>query len=483
MTHPSRPSAREFLDRRVDFERFSRIPDAARAFRLDRMRALLAKMGNPQDSLPIMHVAGTKGKGSTSAMLAAVLQKAGYRTGLFTSPHLEKVEERIVLDGRQCSEFEFSELIDAVRPSIEQLDREAADGLFEESGPTYFEILTAMALLYFRRHDATAVVLEVGLGGRLDSTNVCLPRLSLITSISFDHTLQLGNTLQAIAREKGGIIKSGIPVISGVTEEDPRDEIRRIARQSNARLIEAELDFRYEYSPPRHLEAGPQLGILDFVIPPFPLPNDICILHGEGSESRTEPPRFDSNRHRYEISLLGGHQARNAALVLAAIFELRRQGWSIPEEALRLGLSEVKLSARVEVIARRPAVILDSAHNIASVSALIAAIEESFTVRRRHLIFAATKEKDNPGMMQLLLDAFDDVYLTRYTTNPRFVPPEELAALAFEIKGKRYPTFSFPAEAWAAAKKNATAKDLVCITGSFFLAGEMRRIVEGSRQA
>ncbi|MCC6126796.1 MAG: bifunctional folylpolyglutamate synthase/dihydrofolate synthase [Pirellulales bacterium] len=469
MAHPNkditnlpRPTAREFLDRRVDFERFSRIPDPARAFRLDRMRNLLAKLGNPQNSLPIIHVAGTKGKGSTSAMLAAVLSNAGYRTGLFTSPHLEKVEERIVLDGRQCSESEFDALIEAVQPIVEELDNEAAGGHFEEIGPTYFEILTAMAMLYFRRQNATAVVLEVGLGGRLDSTNACLPRVSVITSISFDHTLQLGSTLQAIAREKGGIIKPGIPVVSGVVEEEPRVEIRRIAREAGARLIEAETDFHYEYSPPEHLERGPQMGNLEFKpFSPIPL--------GEGAS------KVKADDHRYELSLLGRHQAGNAAVALATIFELRRQGWAISETALRRGLVAVSLPARVEVIARRPAVILDSAHNIASIAALVAAIGESFAVRKRHLIFAATKEKDNRGMLELLFEAFDEVYLTRYTSNPRFVPQEELAAIAYEFKGKRYPTFSSSAEAWEFATKNAAAEDLICITGSFFLAGEMRR--------
>jgi dihydrofolate synthase / folylpolyglutamate synthase len=468
----ARPSAREFLDHRVDFERFSRIPDTARAFRLDRMRTLLAKLGNPQDSLPIIHVAGTKGKGSTSAMLAAVLAKAGYRTGLFTSPHLEKVEERIVLDGRQCSASEFTALIEMVRPVVEQIDSKAADGHFEEIGPTYFEILTAMALLFFRQQNATAVVLEVGLGGRLDSTNVCLPRVSVITSISFDHTLQLGSTLQAIAREKAGIIKPGIPIISGVIEDEPRDEIRRIAGQAGSPLIELGPDFNYEYSPPRHLELGPQRGILEFITNISPRRAPTEGWSGEGSGG------LSTNRHRYELSLIGRHQARNAAVVVATIFELRRQGWKISEEALQRGLNDVGLTARVEVIARRPAVILDSAHNTASIAALLATMDESFAVRRRHLIFATTKDKDNRGMMQLLLVAFDDVYLTRYTTNPRFVPPEELGAIAYELTGKRYPFYSSPAEAWEIAAKNATAEDLICITGSFFLAGELRQVLE-----
>jgi dihydrofolate synthase/folylpolyglutamate synthase len=456
------PSDREFLDRRVDFERFSRIPDPARAFRLDRMRNLLSKLGNPQDSLQIVHVAGTKGKGSTSAMLASILSAAGYRTGLFTSPHLERVEERIVLDGRQCSETDFTALIETIRPIVEEIDREAAEGLIEDIGPTYFEILTAMALLYFQKQKATAVVLEVGLGGRLDSTNVCLPKVSVITSISFDHTLQLGNTLQAIAREKGGIIKLGIPVVSGVTEEEPRDEIRHIAHQNGSRLIEVETNFRYEYMPPQHLEAGSHQGILGFI-------TDISSPRGQKGENIC---------HRYELSLLGRHQAKNAAVVLATIFELRRQGWTISEEALQRGLREVSLPARVEVIARRPAVILDSAHNSASMAALIETLGESFSVQKRHLIFAATKDKDNRGMLRLLLDAFDEIYLTHYTTNPRFVPPEELAAIAYELKGKRYPIYSSPSEAWQIARQNAAPDDLICITGSFFLAGELRRIVE-----
>jgi dihydrofolate synthase / folylpolyglutamate synthase len=448
-------TAKEFLERRVDFERFSRIPDPARVFRLDRMRCLLSKLGNPQDALPIIHIAGTKGKGSTSAMIATILTEAGYRTGLFTSPHLERVEERIVMNGRQCTEEEFVALIEMVRPAVEELDRSSAGGNFEEIGPTYFEILTAMALLHFQQKKATAAVLEVGLGGRLDSTNVCRPKVSVITSISFDHTAQLGKTLQAIAGEKGGIIKSGVPVVSGVVEEEPRREIRRIAKEANARILEMGTDFSFDYSPPRHLERGPQCGILHF------------------SSTNTG----NNEAKNYELSLLGRHQAANAAVALATIFELRRQGWEISEDAIFRGLREAVVPARVEIIARRPIVILDSAHNTASIAALIAVLQESFSVRKRHLIFAATKEKDNRGMLRLLLDAFDEVYLTRYTSNPRFVPPEELASIASELSGKTCPVFATPTEAWQYARKNAAAEDLIGMTGSFFLAGEMRRIV------
>jgi dihydrofolate synthase/folylpolyglutamate synthase len=463
-------SPRNFLERRVDYERFARIPDPARAFRLDRMRNLLAKLGNPHESLSIIHVAGTKGKGSTSTMLAAVLAAAGFRTGLFTSPHLEKVEERIVLDGRPCPESDFDDLLETVRPIVEELDRMASDSPFEEIGPTYFEILTAMALVYFQRKNATAVVLEVGLGGRLDSTNVCLPKVSIITSISFDHTMQLGNTLQAIAREKAGIIKPGIPVVSGVTEEEPRDEIRRIAESNGSKLLESDRDFRFKYIPPTHLEEMPKSGMLHYS--PLPLSSE-----AKNVESEKMPDSSGISRD-FHLSLLGRHQAKNAAVVVATIDELRRQGWSILEEALRKGLNTAFLPARVEVIARHPTVILDSAHNTASMASLVETLSESFSAKKRFLIFAATKEKDNRGMMRILLDAFDEIYLTRYTTNPRFVPPEELGEIALELRGKACPLFPSPVEAWDAVKKNATVEDLICITGSFFLAGELRQAID-----
>ena len=249
-----REAARRFLVERIDYERTQSMPCSEEAFKLDRMRELLRLLGNPYEGLPIVHVAGTKGKGSTSAMMAAVLSAAGFRTGLFTSPHLDRVEERMAIDGRPCSAEEFVELIEQVRPAVDVLDRVAADHEPPEHGPTYFEIVTAMALCHFARRQVDAAVLEVGLGGRLDSTNVCTPRVSIITSISFDHTKQLGETLAAIAAEKAGIIKPGVPVVSGVTDEEPREVIRRIARECGSRLVELGVDFDFDYQPPRHLE-------------------------------------------------------------------------------------------------------------------------------------------------------------------------------------------------------------------------------------
>jgi dihydrofolate synthase/folylpolyglutamate synthase len=480
---------------RVNYERCLSLPDVEEAFKLDRMRALLRRLGDPQDHLPVVHVAGTKGKGSTAAMMAAALAAAGYRTGLFTSPHLDRVEERIIVGGQPCSAEEFAALLEAMQPAVEALDREAAQKIPAEPGPTFFEILTAAAFCHFVRRQVDVAVLEVGLGGRLDSTNVCTPVVAVITSISFDHVKQLGPTLAAIAAEKAGIIKSGVVVVSGVTAAEPREVVRSIARQHGCRLAELGVDFQVEYHPPRRLDQAPA------------------------------PARFDFHRpaggHFRDIGLglLGRHQAANAGLAWAAADELRQQGWAIPEAAVRRGLAEVRWPARVEVVARRPTVVLDAAHNAASVAALMEVLAESFVARRRWLIFATTQEKDLRGMLERLRGHFDEVIFTRYLDNPRGVPPEELQALAEAIgsprplgegpgvraasvsprplgegpgvraesasprplgegprvRAERITIASTPAEAWDVVYRESAPEDLIAITGSFFIAAEMRR--------
>jgi dihydrofolate synthase/folylpolyglutamate synthase len=457
--------AMQFLDQRVDFERFQVMPSLQREFKLDRMRALLDRLGNPQDKLPIIHVAGTKGKGSTSAMIAAVLRAAGYRTGLFTSPHLERVEERIAVDGQPCTADEFAALVAAVRPTVEALDREANAGASGDHGPTYFEIITAMALLHFVRRGVQAAVLEVGLGGRLDSTNVCRPLVSVITSISFDHVRQLGDTLESIAREKAGIIKPGVPVVSGVTADESRTAIRRIARDCGCRLVELDEDFRFDYYPPLNLEKQPVLGTMNWK------ETGTRLFFEESFEKRAASP--------FHMALLGRHQAANAAVALATIHELNRQGWNIPEESIRQGLATVQWPARMEILSRRPVVILDSAHNTASIAALMEVLNESFSISRRLLLFAATREKDFQEMLKLLLAgvSFSEIVFTQYTTNPRALPPAELESVAFQLTGRHYPIYTNPADAWNHLRQLAAPDDLICITGSFFLAGEMRRLM------
>ena len=353
-----REAALQFLAQRINYERAQLIPCSEEAFKLDRMRELLRRLGDPQRDLPIVHVAGTKGKGSTAAMIAAVLSAAGYRTGLFTSPHLDRIEERIAMDGQPCSGDELADAIEQIRPAVEAMDRAAEMGPEPMAtqtlappvspsgplGPTYFEILTAAALWHFRQCKADAVVLEVGLGGRLDSTNVCTPCLSIITSISFDHVRQLGPTLADIAGEKAGIIKPGVPVVSGVCNEEPREVVRRIARENGCRLVELGVDFDFTYHPPQHLEQAASLGRLDY----FSRSAAPSLERGESPRSEAPASECQSGVPKLElgnetcknqtcslsdvaIGLLGRHQGANAALALAAVDELRRDGWTIPE--------------------------------------------------------------------------------------------------------------------------------------------------------
>ncbi len=428
---------------------------------LERMRQLLDEIGSPEQSLPIVHVAGTKGKGSTSAMIAAALSAAGYRTGLFTSPHLERIEERMTIDGQPCAAEEFTTLVDLLRPAVETLDHRAAK---DQSGPTFFEITTAMALLHFARQNAQAAVLEVGLGGRLDATNICQPAVSVITSISFDHTQQLGNTLAAIAGEKAGIIKSGVPVVSGVVEPEARDVIRQVCRQRGCRLVERETDFAFDYRPPQHLEQAAASG--QVVYRQF--------AHCPPSTAHSPPPTYPC----FDLALPGRHQATNAATALATLDVLRQAHWNIPQTAVQQALAGLSWPARVQVVSRRPVVVLDTAHNVASIQALVETLQESFCADRRLLIFATTHGKDVRGMLQCLLDHFDEVYFTRYLNNSRAVPPEDLQQVTEELTGRHWPVLDEPAAAWKAARRSATANDLVCVTGSFFLAAEMGLIIE-----
>jgi len=450
---PDRDAALRFLNGRINYERDRAVPYRDRDLKLERMKELLARLDSPHDGLAIVHVAGTKGKGSTAAMLGAVLSAAGYRTGMFTSPHLDRIEERIAINGQPCSPDELVELVERVRPAVEAMDEAAGPDEADEDGPTYFEIIAAMAMLHFARCQVDAAILEVGLGGRLDATNVCHPRVCAITSIGFDHTKQLGNTLESIAREKAGIVKSGIPVVSGVTENAPRDVIRQICGERGSPLSELGVDFDFQYHPPCHVETNSESGSLDF-------------------QSATAYPQF--NHQDLSLRLLGRHQAANAAVALAVLGELEKTGWEIPEHAVRKGLAEVDWPARVEPLTRRPVIVLDSAHNPSSMEALVRVLDESFSARRRLLVFSASKGKAIRRMLSHLLGRFDEIIFTQYLNNPRAVPAEELAATARKLGGDCCRVCAGPAEAWDEVRSMVTPDDLICVTGSVFIAAEMR---------
>ncbi|MCG8450614.1 MAG: bifunctional folylpolyglutamate synthase/dihydrofolate synthase [Pirellulales bacterium] len=458
-----REQALEFLLGRINYERTPTLPYGQRQMKLDRMRQLLNRLGNPDAGLPIVHVAGTKGKGSTSALMASILQSAGYETGLFSSPHLERIEERFAVGGLPCTAEELVTLVERLRLAVQTMDEEAASSADTSLSPTYFELTTALALLHFVERQVDVAVLEVGLGGRLDSTNVCQPAVTVITSISLDHTKQLGTTLPQIAAEKGGILKPGVPVYCGPLHHSAREVIAEMAQRHGCRMVEAGRDFRYEYRPPLRLDLEEEFGQLDVV-------GDFA---GEPIELSDLPLR-----------LAGEHQAANAALAVAVCEELRRQGWSISGEAIQTGLAELTLPARIEVIRRQPTVVLDVAHNVASAQALVEVLLSSFTCEERILVLAVSRDKDVAGIVRVLLPHFQRVVLTAYQDNPRAVPVEQLR----RIVGKQLQRAArqdaveifdapLPQDAWLQAEALAGPDQLVCITGSFFIAAELRPLL------
>jgi dihydrofolate synthase/folylpolyglutamate synthase len=449
--------AMQFWFGRTNFEQRSAEPSD---LKLDRMRHLLELLGNPHERLRIVHIAGSKGKGSTSAMLAAILRRAGYRTGLFTSPHLVSVEERIQVDDQPISRDELRDLLQEIHATCARSPGERGEmPLGQEL--TFFEIATAVGFLHFVRRGVEVAVVEVGLGGRFDSTNVCQPLVSIITSISFDHTQQLGNTLAQIAMEKAGIVKPGRPVISGVRAAEPRRVIEEICRERGAPLSQLDGDVTYTHEPA--------------VISP--------------EQERRPRIQVVTRRRRWptmELGLLGEHQAANAALAVAAVEQLHGEGLSIPDEAVGAGLSGVHWPARLEIVGRRPWVILDCAHNVASAEALVRTLLTSFKLRpasRRLLVFAGSRDKDLPGMMRVLTPHFAHLYLTPFANSPRAVPPEQLAQMLPSEAEWRYSLHPVAADAWHAARAAAEPDDLICVTGSVFLAGELRPLLMTSRVA
>ncbi len=419
---------------------------------LGRMRRLLKRLGEPQAGLPIIHVAGTKGKGSTAAMMAAVLTASGVSTGLYCSPHLHRLEERFTIDGNPASETEIVELVDDVREAVERLEVE--DPHYRDRRSTFFEITTAMGLLHFARRNVGAVVLEVGMGGRLDSTNVVHPVLSIITSISFDHTRQLGNTLGLIATEKAGIFKRGRPAVSGEREGEAQESIRRVAAQRRCPLHELGTDF------------------------------DFRIISPEQPLSRPTPCRVATRTWRtdwgvFNLPLLGPHQAHNAAIALAGLDVLaeERPNLTVSREDVIRGFGALRWPARVEILGQRPYLVIDGAHNGASAIALAETLRTCFPPGRRTLVFGTTREKDLGGQLLALLPLFDEVIATRYVENPRALPTETIADAVLMLDGRTIPIVEHPAEALELARQRTAPDGLICVTGSLFLAAEARAIV------
>jgi dihydrofolate synthase/folylpolyglutamate synthase len=354
-------------------------------FNLDRMYALMAALGDPQKAYPILHVAGTKGKGSTSALIASALQAAGYRTGLYTSPHLLDYCERIQINGEPIAHDQLADLVDEIKPAV------AAVPFL-----TTFEITTALGFLHFAHKGCDAAVIEVGLGGRLDATNVVTPEVAVITSLSYDHMAVLGNTLTLIAGEKAGIIKPGVPVVSSPQKDEALAVLIKVAEERNAPLTLVGRDLTVQ--PISHSLDGQS-----FTIQP----------------SNLQPSTFN-------LPLLGLHQIENAATAYAA---LKAGGIKVSDEAIKTGFAQVRWPCRFEIVQSDPVVILDSAHNQDSFAKLRQTLDEYFPGKPVYLIFGASEDKNIPGMFAEIKPRLRKLIVTR-ADHPRALPPEQIVELA-----------------------------------------------------
>lgn len=425
--------ALDYLYSFVDYS-LKHISELAKAeFNLDRMFALLKELGDPQEKYPIIHVAGTKGKGSVSAFCASALKAAGYKAGLFSSPHLWDYVERIQINGESISHEQLIHLVEEVKPEVAKIAK-----------LTTFEITTAIAFLAFAKNDVNAAVIEVGLGGRLDATNVVMPNVSVITSLSYDHMAVLGNTLAEIAGEKAGIIKEGIPVVSAPQTKEALEVLKRVAKQKSCPLVLIGKDVKFE----RRTSSldGQTLHLSSFL----PL-------------SSTQPQTIDLT-----IPLLGAHQVENAAIAYAA---LKVSGIPISEEAIQKGFADVKWPARFEVLRRQPPVVIDSAHNRDSARRLRQTLDEYFPETPVILIFCALEDKDILGMLEELKPRLEYVVATR-ADHPRAPAAEWIAE---QVRQVAIPVEAITsvAQALERALELAGEEKMVLSAGSVAFAGEV----------
>ena len=426
---------------------------------LERTVELTTRLGNPQNSLKFIHVAGTNGKGSTSAMLASILQKAGYRVGLYTSPFIIRFNERMRIDGMDIPDEELAEITEFVKPHAEAMT----------DTPTEFELITAIALVYFARHNCDYVVFEVGMGGRLDSTNIISPETvvaSVITGIAMDHTAFLGDTPEKIAAEKAGIIKAGVPVVFGGNHapvglnEDmlPFSDALSTA-QSCARVIR---------------EKAAEVGAPYFETDHARLFNIRADLFGAD---------FDfGERKDLHISLAGLYQPYNTATVLTVIDLLKARGLTIPEEAVREGLASVKWPARFEILSKDPLIIADGGHNPEGIDAAIESVKTYFKGEKILLLTGVMADKDYDRMVARMGEVASRAFCVR-PANDRALDPAKYAESfrAIGIPAEGYATVAEGVKA-AAETARREGKALLCL-GSLYMYGEVRAAVLGEVNA
>lgn len=416
------------------------------------MEVLLARLGNPELATPTIHVAGSKGKGSTSAMIASVLTAAGLRTGLFTSPHLHRMTERIRIDMEEISPDRFSYLVEKLWPDVEAVEQRGDVGKV-----SVFEMLTAMAFYEFREVEADVQVIEVGLGGRLDATNVLSPLVSVITSLSLDHTILLGDTLPEIAAEKGGIIKPGTPVVTAPQVPEALERLLEIADSEGAPVTIVGRDWQWQAVP--HLQEG---------IMSKPPSRQQIILSQATDTAFVRPPLH------LTLNLTGRHQQENAMVALATVDKAAGAYPRLDVNAVVEGLARVDWPGRLQVLSSdddRPTLLVDCAHNADSAAKLAFALKHDYRFETLWLILGITADKDQRGILQELLPLAERVIMTS-SGHPRAAKPAELVELAGEL-GTLAVASSSVTEAVRRAWREARPKDLICVSGSIFVVGDL----------
>ena len=429
----------DYLFKRTDYEKEEALRYNITTFSLERMEKLLSLLGDPHSKIPTVHIAGTKGKGSTATMLAKMLEANDYKVGLYTSPHVLNLHERISINSEMVSESEMRDLLNRVYAPVEKMSK--------TDPPTFFEIMTALAFMYFTDKQVDIAIIETGLGGRLDSTNVIKPAVIGITSLSIDHQQQLGETIDSIAMEKAGVLKRGVPVVTVQQEPAAMNVLRTTATSLKAPLsvTGGDIDFSHRFETSR--EHGPHTRV--------------CLT--------TPTSKFE----HLKVPLHGKHQAINCGLALAMLDKLKSVGFKIDNEKASEGLQKVSLPGRMEMISNDPRVMIDAAHNAASIRALIHAIGQNIPYDSMVVIFGCNNDKDIMVMLHELQYGADKVIFTR-SNSAKAVSPEDLAEMYTELCGKMCQSAPSLGPALQLAKSAVSKEDLICITGSFYLIGQAK---------
>ena len=459
-------AALAYIEAFIDYERSPDFSRQARLYNLNRISLLLKLLGNPHHRLRVIHVAGSKGKGSTAALIASVLTHAGYKTGLFTSPHLITPRERCRIDNKLISEAEIAHYIDKIKPAIE------AASAAEFGRVSFFEIYTALAFSYFADKATDFAVIEVGLGGRLDATNVVKPVTTVITPIGLEHTAILGETYTQIAGEKAEIIKEGCPLALAPQHPEARTVFERIAKERNARVVEVKPQSTVGKPIPGDIAPDHQASVSRLLLNTDGVP--VAQQFNVEMDSESYP--------QLTMPLLGHHQFVNASTAIAAIECLKQAGYSVPKTRVYEGFKNVQWRGRIQRIMSSPLVVLDGAHAPVSMQALCQTLRESFCYDKAIFVVSSMKDKNLTEIGNIVANTADIVIATEVSDNPRVMSAETIRNTWSGVC-KEITACPNPEKAIGQALASASLTYLICITGSLYLVGQALEIFESKFSA